>query len=274
MGRTRGGLLRVVLAYLADERGRRPRPVSERVRPILGLTSLGDVRSSWGEVEAELRGLGCVGATPSGVALRAAFSLAQGVLAGGGLSRFFRVVVVTDEYCNVGPRPDGVVPGFGGRVIVDVVLLGGGKHEKAWRSVVEPTGGSCVVVSSPELLVKALTPRLPSSGGYVCSEDLGGLEALRAPSGEADSLAVAGRMADLRALRSRLARRLSEAAYTSLAERKALEEASQLFREGKLSMWEYAQRAWPSARTLSEAERCADALRKAIEELGVLMQHI
>ena len=115
-------------------------------------------------VAEKLAAIQVAGATPTGLAIEE--GLKQLYAADDGpLRRIKKLVMITDEKSNVGPRPERVVDDeAAGKAIIDVIAIGGKINREALEKLTAKTGGKLFVVESYEGLLGAIKPRMDVKG--------------------------------------------------------------------------------------------------------------
>lgn len=243
----------------------------EMTRTVIPLTSVEALHR--GEVDSKLASIAVAGATPTGIAIEE--GLRQLYAADDGPARRIKkLVMITDEKSNVGPRPERVVnEEAAARAIIDVIAIGGKVNRGVLEKVTAKTGGMFFVVESAEELLGAMKPRMEVKGlGVDASllEDVSSAEGALESGRRAGATSMEYRQALERArqVRARANKRLMEILFLkgrSEAEVKAL--LSQV--QQGMPMAQYAERVWPRASELDEVEKVERELRGAMEKLAV-----
>ena len=243
----------------------------EMTKAVVPLTQL-DALTREGMTES-LAAIRVSGATPSGIAIEE--GLRQLYAPGDGpVKRIKKLVMITDEKSNVGPKPEKVVSEeVATKAIIDVIAIGGKINRETLERVASKTGGKFMVVESAEELLTAMKPRIDVRGLGIDAtllEDVAkaehGLEigkALGTSSMEYRQALDAARQA-----RAKANKRLIEVLMVKAqadADMKLL--VSEL--EKGLPMQEYARRVWPRASELDQVEKVEKELRGAMEKLAV-----
>ena len=242
----------------------------EMVKVVLPLTPTDGM--SRGELNGKLSGIHVSGATPSGIAIEEGLNLLCGA-PGGRTKRIKRLVMVTDERSNVGPKPERVVnDGVAAKAIIDVIAIGGKINRETLEKVASKTGGKFTVVEQPDELRDAMDPKIASMGlGF----DEGILqESSRAAEGLGAAKKAGGSSMELRRAlevtkqaRARVERRLMEVTMLRSQSQTELDLlVSQI--EKELPMKDYAARVWPRASELEQLLKVEGELRGALDKLG------
>ncbi len=267
-----------VIGYMADEEGRHPRPPNERVKLFKPLTPLNDFLSGIAELRERLVSAKCVGATPAGSMIEASIDLfyEKTPQASGAPPTIKRLIAVTDEYSNIGPEPGEVLRKAGGKLILDIVVIGSPKAHAKWSKLAALTGGNCTLVDGARELARAMTPDIPPPPKYACSEllatvsDYPSLAKEDANPLRREELAHAARDS-----RSKLSVRLAEVESELYESRKKLDalfaEENAKSRESMSSMSDYAKAVWPEFSRLNAIEDCERRLRDALDKLGLAL---
>ncbi|MDG7011241.1 MAG: VWA domain-containing protein [Nitrososphaerota archaeon] len=242
----------------------------EMTRMVVPLTDLDDLTKEG--MKEKMDAIRVSGATPSGLAIEEGL---RQLYAGndGPVRRIKKVVMITDERSNVGPRPENVVGDeVAQKAIVDVIAIGGKINRETLEKVAARTGGKFMIVESAEELLAAMKPRIDVRGLGV---DAGLLDDV----GKAEQGLLAGRalgegsmqyrqaLDRAREVRARANKRLMEVLMVRAqadADVKML--VSQL--QKGMTMAEYARRVWPRAAELDQAEKVEKELRAAMERLA------
>jgi hypothetical protein len=267
-----------VIGYMADEEGRHPRPPNERVRLFKPLTPLDDFLSGIAELRERLISAKCVGATPAGSMMEASLNLFYEKTPGtsGVPPTIKRLIVVTDEYSNIGPEPAEVLRRGGGKLILDVAVIGSPRAQAKWSELAKLTGGKCTLVDGASELARAMTPDIPPPPNYACSELLTAVSDYPSLAKEAtDPLRMEELARVARDSRSKLSVRLAEVKAELSESRKRLEallaEEKAKPRASMSAMSDYAKAVWPEFSRVSAIEDCERRLRDALDKLGLAL---
>lgn len=223
------------------------------------------------DMESKLSGIQVSGATPSGVAIEEGLSLLYAANEGP-VRRIKKLVMITDERSNVGPKPEKVVNDeVAVKAIIDVIAIGGKIKGETLERVTSKTGGKFMVVESAQDLLHAMKPRIEVRG-------LGADESLLGDVTKAERDIDAGRALGTTSIeyrqalerasqvRARANRRLTEVLMLrSQADAEVKTLVSQL--EKGLPMKGYARRVWPRASELDQVEKVEKSLRAAMDSL-------
>jgi hypothetical protein len=211
------------------------------------------------------------GATPTGEALKRGVE----VLHSGpdaAHRRIKRLVLVTDEKSNVGPKPEAILdPALVRSAIVDVVAIGSGADRKTLGALASRTGGRFVQVSTAPELAVALNPKIPYSDPPVpipvIDEASRVFELLKSTDRKAAS--YQGVAAAARAVTAKLEQRLQETSSLVGQARADLDLViSAAMRDPKwpsMSMKEYSERVWSRGADLSKLQEVEDRYRRALQ---------
>lgn len=248
-------------------------PGKEMVEQILPLTRVetlkGDVlRNALSKVTVG-------GATPSGIAIEMGIELLSRDEAEGP-RRIKKLILVTDERSNVGPRPETVVNEEAAkRAIIDIVGVGGKTNRKVLSELATRTGGKFTDADSEEELIDALKPS-------VAVRELGSdarlLEEARSVAQELaghtdrNTLEFRQILETARKERAKLNKRLMEVLMAEDSSSKEISKLAQDVSAGqegnRISMREYAERVWPRASEMPQLENIEAELRRVMESLA------
>jgi hypothetical protein len=157
-----------VLAFRAPTKALGLLVESQRFTAVLPLTTAGELRAT-GSLRARLASIETGGGTPTGLAIiKALHMLASSD--DGPLKRVKKLILVTDERSNVGPRPqEAVGSNVASVAMIDVVAIGGRTNKEALEELCAATGGGFFEVDNEVELRDALRPRI---GDFDLGEDL------------------------------------------------------------------------------------------------------
>ncbi|MDG6990955.1 MAG: VWA domain-containing protein [Nitrososphaerota archaeon] len=224
-------------------------------------------------VTAKLSTVQVGGATPSGIAIEDGLKRLYAA-DDGPVKRIKKLVMITDEKSNVGPKPEKVVTDeVAVRAIIDVIAIGSKINRETLEKVAAKTGGKFMVVESAEELLQAMRPRIDVRGlGVDASllDDVGEAEkGLREERALGTSSMEYRQALDVaRQVRARANKRLMEVMMLrSQADADVKLLVSQL--EKGMPMQDYARRVWPRASELDQAEKVEKELKSAMDRLAV-----
>lgn len=223
-------------------------------------------------LDAALSTIQVSGATPSGLAIEEGLRHLYGA-DDGKVRRIKKVVMITDERSNVGPRPERVVNDeVAVRAMIDVIAIGGKVNRETLEKVASKTGGRFTVVEGPDELKNAMNPRIEMMGLGVdeslLKESASAAEALASErkAGES-SMEYRKALERARQVRAKVNKRLME--VLMLKSQSETEVATLASQVGKgLPMKDYARRVWPRASELEQVAKVEKELRDAMEELA------
>ena len=212
------------------------------------------------------------GATPTGVAieegLRQLYASEEGAL-----KRIKKLVVITDERSNVGPKPEKVVSDeVAVRAIIDVIAIGGRINKETLEKVASKTGGRFAVVEGSEQLIDAMKPRIelkgPGSDAPLLEEASKSAKELEGAK-EKGTASMEYRQALERArqVRAKVNKRLMSLLLDKSKAEGEVKELEAKLKEG-MPMKDYAARLWPRASELEQVQRVEKELRGAMEKLA------
>ena len=234
------------------------------VTPVDALTKEG--------MQSKMNAIETSGATPSGIAIEDGLKLLYAA-EDGPLRRIKKVVMITDERSNVGPKPDRVVSDeVAMKAIIDIIAIGAKINLDTLGKVAARTGGKLMVVESAEELLAAMKPRIDVRGLGV---DAGLLEDVTKaehalyvakPLG-ASSMEYRQALEHARQVRASANKRLMEVLMSKAqADSDVKVIASQLSKG--MPMADYARRIWPRASELDQVEKVEKELRGAMDRLA------
>ena len=245
----------------------------EFTQMVLDFVLVSGLRTDMDRLKQALDGIRVGGATPTGEGLKAAIGMLLQPDEKGH-KRIKKVVVVTDDKSNFGPKPDAVLDAsLIRKAIIDVVAIEKAADSKSFDALVSRSGGKLTVVTDANGLALALDPRIPYVDAFQSNPLL--VEAERVAevlklTDKRDSsykgLAAAGA-----AVRSRLAQKLQDVVSLEGQARADLDLAlSAALNDPKwplMSMREFSDRVWSKGAELSKLQALDDAYRKAIAAL-------
>ena len=224
-------------------------------------------------VTAKLSTVQVGGATPSGIAIEDGLKRLYAA-DDGPVKRIKKLVMITDEKSNVGPKPEKVVTDeVAVRAIIDVIAIGSKINRETLEKVASKTGGKFMVVESAEELLQAMRPRIDVRGLGVDASLLDDVGEAEKSLGEGRALGTSSmeyrQALDVaRQVRARANKRLMEVMMLrSQADADVRLLVSQL--EKGMPMQDYARRVWPRASELDQAEKVEKELKSAMDRLAV-----
>jgi hypothetical protein len=242
----------------------------EMTKVVVPLTPIGEMTRGW--FEGRLATIAVSGATPSGIAIEEGLKVLYAAQ-DGPVRRIKKLVMITDERSNVGPRPEKVVDDeVAARAIIDVIAIGGKVNRETLEKVAAKTGGKFMVVESAEELLAAMKPRIDVPGlgvdqGLLSDVKRAELELERGRALGTGSMEYRQALEGARGVRARANKRLMEVMMLrAQADSDVRVLASQL--EKGMPMVDYARRVWPRASELDQAEKVEKELRAAMERLA------
>jgi hypothetical protein len=187
--------------------------------------------------------------------------------------RIKKLVMVTDERSNLGPKPERVVNDeVAVKAIIDVVAIGGKVNRETLEKVAKKTGGRFAVVEGADELREAMKPKIETRGlgvdaGLleVATNAANGLEAVKAAG--TSSIDYHRALDAARQTRAKVNKRLMEVLMLKSQSQAEVGALASLVEKG-LPMKEYAKRVWPRASELEQVEKVEKELRGAMEKLA------
>ena len=223
------------------------------------------------EIGSKLAAVQTGGATPSGLAIEEGLRQLYAV-GDGPIRRIKKLVLITDEKSNVGPKPERVVgSGEAARAIIDVIAIGSKVNRDALEVVAARTGGKFMRADSAEELSEAMMPRIEVRGVGAYAEVLARVNrselelenGRRLGTGSKEYREALERARQVRLMASKRLTEVTMVKGQSDAELRML--VSHLDRE--MPMQEYARRVWPTAADLDQAEKVEKDLSRAMDLL-------
>jgi Mg-chelatase subunit ChlD len=243
------------------------------VEQIIPLTSVGELMPE----DSFLRRLSAIklgGATPSGIAILKGLDL---LYAGDeeSKSRIKKMVLVTDERSNAGPKPQEVVnEKVARRVIIDIVAIGGRVNRGVLEPLASKTGGRFTEVDEERELEEALKPLIrvavpaPDAALVEKAKDL----ARQITNANPSSLEYKKILENVRQERAKLNKRLMELLVMKEKTKREVDrlvaQVTESQGQPKLSMKEYSEKVWPSASELAGLETLEAELRNSVIALA------
>lgn len=244
----------------------------EMVQKVLALKPVAELTGPEGVLRGYLDGLAIGGATPTGEALRTAVEMVHE--GSDGQKRIKKVILVTDEKSNVGPKPEKIIdPKLTRRAIIDVVALGTAADRKAFEAIASRSGGKFMVAEDTSTLNRALDPRIPYMDAGAPDPVLAEAERIRSILKATDKGAASyrGLASAAEAVRLRLAQRLQDVISLEGQTRADVDVVvSAAVNDPKfatMSMREFADRVWSRAAELAKLQTTEAAYRKVLGSL-------
>ncbi|MDG7013087.1 MAG: VWA domain-containing protein [Nitrososphaerota archaeon] len=242
----------------------------EMMKVAVPISPIGSMAKA--QMQAALAGVKVGGATPTGMAIEEGLRLLYAA-DNGPLRRIKKLVMVTDEKSNVGPKPEKVVSDeVALKAIIDVIAIGGKINRGTLEKVAAKTGGKFMIVESAEELLQAMKPRIDVRGlgvdaGLLADVARSELELENAKRLGATSMEYRQALERARGVRARANKRLMEVMMLrSQADSDVKVLVSELQRG--MPMADYARRVWPRASELDQAEKVEKELKAAMERLA------
>ena len=225
------------------------------------------------QMQATLSTIKVGGATPTGMAIEEGLRQLYAV-DDGPLRRIKKLVMITDEKSNVGPKPEKVVSDeVAVKAIIDVIAIGSKVNRGTLEKVAAKTGGKFMIVESAEELLHAMRPRIDVRGlgvdaGLLADVTRSEFELEKGRRLGTTSMEYHLALEKAREVRARANKRLMEVMMLrSQADSDVKVLVSELQRG--MPMADYARRVWPRASELDQAEKVEKELRTAMERLAV-----
>jgi von Willebrand factor type A domain len=244
-----------------------------KVQQVQSLTPVEDLRGNQAALASRLSWIQVGGATPTTDGLEGAFELLYAAKEDGP-KRIKKIVLVTDEKSNVGPKPEVMLDAnVVRRAMVDVVAIGRRTHNEAFQALTAKTGGRFTIVDDQSELREALDPRIPPIGEPKPEPILG--EAMRILTilelTSQTSASYDGVFEAARAVRERLEKRLKQ---VSMVEEQTKGEFNIMVSQMgtgdaafKTSMKSYADRVWPRASEILRLQATEAEIKQVIGHL-------
>jgi hypothetical protein len=245
----------------------------EMTQKVLPLTLVSDILARPDLLRDNLDTLNVGGATPTGEGLRAAVEMLHETQ-DGPRKRIKKVVLVTDDKSNVGPKPDAILDQKLIRMtMIDVVAIEKVSDRKVFEALVSRSGGKLTVVTSDTSLALALDPRIPYADPGAPNALLVEAERVAAVLKATDRKApsYAGLAAAAGAVRERMEQKLQDTVSIEGQARADFDLAlSAAMNDPKwplMSMREFADRVWSRGAELAKLQTLEDRFRQAIRSL-------
>jgi Mg-chelatase subunit ChlD len=242
----------------------------EMTQRVLPLTLISELHDNPVILRDALDTMKVGGATPTGEGLKAAVETVHDV-PDDGHKRIKKVILVTDEKSNFGPKPESILDGkLVRRAIVDVVAIEKAGDRKAFEMLTSRSGGRLTVVNDAATLALALDPKIPYTQGRqgipLIDEAERVLNTLKVTDREGPS--YRGLVMAVAAVRTKTGQRLQETVALVGEARADLDLAvAAAVNDPKwptMSMKEFADRVWSKGADLAKLQDLEDAYRKAI----------
>jgi hypothetical protein len=245
----------------------------EMTQKVLPLTPVSELLARPDLLRDALDSMGVGGATPTGEGLRAAVDMLHEA-PDGPLKRIKKVVLVTDDRSNVGPKPDAILDQkLIRRTMIDVVAIGRANDRKVFEALTSRSGGRLTIVSSAAAMAQALDPKIPYADPGAPNALL--VEAERVASvlkaTDRSAPSYAGLAAAGSAVRVRLEQRLQETVSLEGQARADFDLVlSAALNDPKwpvMSMREFADRVWSRGAELAKLQALEERYRLAMGSL-------
>ena len=241
-----------------------------RSQKVLPLTSVSELLARPDFLRDSLDSMVVGGATPTGEGLRAAVDMLYEV-SDGPRRRIKKVVLVTDDKSNVGPKPDDVLDQkLMRRVILDVVAIGKVNDRKVFEKLASRSGGKLSMVTKATDLALALDPRIPYTDIGAPSPLLAEAERIAAVLNATEKSAPSydGLVAAAAAVRAKLGAKVQETVSLEGQARGDFDLVlSAAMNDPKwpvMSMKEFADRVWSRGAELSRLQTVEERFRTAM----------
>lgn len=242
----------------------------EMVREIVPLADAGSMGRD--ALDAQLAKIEVSGATPTGEGIEGGLK-ALYAADDGPVKRIKKLVVITDERSNVGPKPEKVVNDeVAAKAIIDIIAVGGKVNRGAYEKVAAKTGGRFAVVEGAGSLFDAMSPAMEKVG-------LGDDRALLEEAAKAAQRLEASRKSGTNSMeyrqalewarmtRARVNKRLMEVLILKEGSEKIVKELAAQAQAG-LPMKDYAAEVWPKASQMEQIREVESRLKGAMEKLA------
>lgn len=245
----------------------------EMTQKVLPLTSVSELLDRADMLRDSLDSMNVGGATPTGEGLRAAVDILHEI-PDGPRKRIKKVILVTDDKSNVGPKPDAILDQkLIRRTMIDVVAIEKANDRKVFETLTSRSGGRLTVVSNTTGLALALDPKIPYADPGAPNALL--VEAERVASVLKDTAKSAPSFAGLAAagsaVRARLEQKLQDTVSLEGQSRAdydlVLSAALNDPKFPTMSMREFADRVWSRGAELAKLQTLEDRYRRAMASL-------
>ena len=244
----------------------------DMVQKIIPLTNILEIKRDPARFRGSLDTLAIGGATPTGEGLRAAVE--QVHEDSEGRKRIKKIILVTDERSNVGPKPETILDArLVRRTIADVVTLGAAVDKKTFEALTARSGGKFTIVYDVPSLVSALNPRIPYTEDVPVNPLLAEAERVASvlkTTSKTDA-SYQGLAAAAAAVRQRVEVKLQEVISLEGQARADLDlvvsAATSDPKWPTMSMREFADRVWSRGADLEKMQAIEAGCREAIQSL-------
>lgn len=243
------------------------------VQTVLPLSPVTELKKDLDGLGRKLDEIRVGGATPTGEAMKRAAQALRDV-GEERRPRIRKLVVVTDEKSNVGPKPEEVLDASLVRAaMVDVVAIGSGTERKAFERIASRTGGRFTEVGTAAELWVALNPRIPYSDPAPPGPLIGEAERIAGVLKATDrkSASYEGVAAAAAAVLERAEAKLQDVVSVEGQARGdfdlVLAAAMNDPKWSSMSMREYADRVWSSGAELCKLQAAEEQYRACVRSL-------
>ena len=246
----------------------------DMTRLVVPLTNAEELTKNPEVLGVQLGAIHVGGATPTGTAIEKGVQILHGDQSA--LKRIKRLILVTDERSNVGPKPEKVLDkNLAKLVIVDIVGIGGKMNREILEQAAQRTGGRFAQVSTETELKEALTPAIKISelkADAPLIDEARKVAAELASKHDTNTLEFKQLLEHARETRAKLNKRLVEVLMLKSSSSSKVNEFASKLAEGPerkgISMKEYAEKVWPVASELPQLEATEANLRKAMDAIA------
>jgi hypothetical protein len=242
----------------------------EMAKVIVPLTPAASLTRE--DLDSKLDAIKVSGATPSGIAIEEGLKVMYASDTGE-VKRIKKLVLVTDERSNVGPKPEQVVSDeVAEKAIIDVIAIGKRINRETLEKVTSKTGGKFTVIVSPVGLFDAMNPKVRMKGlgvdaGLVEETEKASAELEAGKAGGTTSMEYRLALERARQVRAKANKRLMQVLILKAQAEAVVKRLSAEVSEG-LSMNEYAEKVWGSGSELEQVEKVEARLRSAMARLA------
>lgn len=242
----------------------------EMVKVVLPLTRTDALTRE--DLEARLSTIQVSGATPTGIAIEEGLRQLYGSDESQ-VKRIKKLIMITDERSNVGPKPEKVVSDeVAVKAIIDVIAIGGRVNRETLEKVTKKTGGKFTVVEGSDELYAAMKPSIEIRGlgvdeGLLAEATSASKELEARKAGGTASMEYRQALEKARQVRARVNKRLGEVLMLKSASDSEVKLLVSQLKKG-LPMKDYAAMVWPRASELEQVEKVESGLRTAMDKLA------
>jgi von Willebrand factor type A domain len=243
------------------------------VEETLPLTEVSGLKAD--SLRATLDSVRVGGATPSGAAITKSVEMLY-AKDEGKAKRIKKLIMVTDERSNVGPRPQEVVTEqVAKRVIIDIVAIAKRINASTLDEICRRAGGKFTQLEGLDGLKEALSPGIPVRELGKDTEAIEQAKKLSTALAGMDksSIQYKQELEKARTLRASLNKRLMQVLMLRDGARGEIQMLVDQLTSGpegaRLSMRQYADRVWKRASEQPQLETIERDLRAAMERLAV-----